>query len=261
VTTASLHVIHEGEGFAVIDKPAGLRSVPARGSDTDPGKHDSVQSRITHHWPDASGPLMVHRLDRETSGLMVIALERDTHRRLSSQFMKRRVGKSYTALVAGHWPEDDDAQPREAAIDLPLIVDWDRRPRQKVDFDAGRSARTLYRVLANESLTIEGQRHAVTRVAFRPLTGRTHQLRVHCAWPAHVDRPPGWRPTIIEQTRKRRDREPLAPTLPGGLARPILGDALYEGLRAPRLMLHAHTLAFWEPRGSGWLTFAAPCPF
>jgi len=219
-----LDIVHADDVCAVIDKPAGLRSVPARGAEDDPAKRDSVETRARVVFDRPTIPVIVHRLDHETSGLMVIGLTRDAHRKLSIQFMKRKIGKTYAALLDGM------VEPDEGAVDLPLAVDWPNRPRQRVDPDGGRAARTLYRVTARET----GAFGPVTRVAFRPETGRTHQLRVHAATP--------------------RDD--------GGLGAPILGDTLYgDPTRADRLMLHADMLAFWHPGTHEWVKFARGAPF
>ena len=213
---SGLCVVDESDGHAVIDKPAGLRSVPGRGPDA----ADSVETRARARWSRAEGPIVVHRLDIETSGLMVIALTRVAHRALSRQFMNRKVGKTYAAVLGGLLGED------EGAVDLPLVVDWPNRPRQKVCAVDGRPARTLWRVVERTAST--------TRVEFRPLTGRTHQLRVHAATPRAA----------------------------GGLGCPILGDTLYgDPDSPPRLMLHADFLAFWAPETHAWTKHRRPAPF
>lgn len=202
--------------YVVIDKPAGLLSVPGRGEE----KRDSISFRVRQVFPQATGSISVHRLDMETSGLLVMALHARAHRALSRQFEARKTGKAYIAVLDGVVEED------EGAVDLPLIVDWPSRPRQKVDYETGRPARTLYRVIERGETT--------TRVEFRPVTGRTHQLRVHAA-----------------TSRKQ-----------GGLGCPILGDTLYgRAESAPRLLLHAAHLAFWEPVTGEWRKFSSPPPF
>jgi len=207
-----LCVLHMGKSFVVLEKVAGMLSVPGRGEH----KRDSVTTRVMEVFPDATGPVNVHRLDMETSGLMVFALHRHAHRVLSRQFMHRKTGKTYLAILDGLVVED------EGEIDLPLIVDWENRPRQMVCSERGKKARTLYRVLRRD----EERRR--TTVEFRPITGRTHQLRVHAATPR-------------EQ---------------GGLGCPILGDSLYGDItKAPRLMLHANMLAFWDPDDGVWRQF------
>lgn len=209
-------MLYTGPDFAVVDKPAGLPSVPGR----TPQLQDSIQTRVQRVFPNADGPISIHRLDMETSGLIVVAFNRETHRTLSRQFMHRKVGKSYIALLDGEVIGD------EGAVDLPLAVDWPNRPRQIVNHTEGKPARTLWRVIAREP--------GRTRVRFRPMTGRTHQLRVHAAWPREH----------------------------GGLGCPIAGDTIYgDPERAPRLMLHAESLAFWAPHTGEWLKFDSPAPF
>lgn len=229
-------MIDSNQGYAVINKPEGLPSVPTRADPDAP----NVASEIARLYPDATGPLIVHRLDIETSGLMVVALTRAVHRTLSRQFMKRKVGKSYVAVLAGVVDRD------EGSVDLPLIVDWPNRPRQRVDFAHGRPCRTLYRVI---------ERHDDrTRVAFRPLTGRTHQLRVHAATPRCQ--------ACLTPTDDFADKTHRCGWPPrGGLGAPILGDSLYSLTDAPRLLLHADSLGFFHPATGTWLTFRSPAPF
>ncbi len=213
-----LCVMHLGRDYIVVDKQPHTLSVPGRGEH----KHDSIQSRIVDAFPEADGPITVHRLDWETSGLIVAALTRDTHRTLSRQFMNRKVGKSYVAILEGI------VQPDRGAVDLPLIVDWPNRPKQKVDDEEGRPARTLFRVIERDEAS------QTTRVEFRPITGRSHQLRVHAATP--IDR--------------------------GGIGAPIVGDSLYgDATRSPRLLLHSNMLAFWEPGTGDWKRFTSDPPF
>jgi tRNA pseudouridine32 synthase/23S rRNA pseudouridine746 synthase len=224
VVLMALAVVHADAHCAVVDKPAGFRSVPARGAEEDPALRDSVETRARDLFECPTAPIIVHRLDVDTSGLMVLGLTRAAHQRLSRQFMHRKVGKTYAALLDGSPPE------QEGAVDLPLRVDWPNRPRQCVDHEQGRASRTLYRVVRQETCA-DG---VVTQVAFRPMTGRTHQLRVHAATPA-------------EQ---------------GGLGAPILGDPFYGDVaKAPRLMLHADFLAFWHPGTHEWVKFESPAAF
>lgn len=183
-----MHIIHADDRLVVIDKPAGLLSVTGR---TEP---DCASARVQAIYPDA---LIVHRLDQATSGLLLFARSAQAQRELSADFAQRRVGKLYVAIVAGHLDG-------EGLIDLPLGADWPNRPRQQVDLATGKPSQTRWRVLAREG--------AHTRVALEPLTGRSHQLRVHCAHLGHA----------------------------------ILGDALYAApaiaAAAPRLLLHASEL-------------------
>ena len=211
-----VRVVDRGKRWVVVEKPHGLLSVPGRGEH----KSDCVLARVQGMYPDATGPMTVHRLDMETSGLMVFAFSRPAHAKLQRQFQDRKVGKSYIAVLQGEVEAD------EGEVDLPLIVDWPNRPRQHVNYEHGKPARTLWRVIAREP--------GKTRVEFRPITGRTHQLRVHAATPREE----------------------------GGIGAPILGDTLYgDPDSAPRLLLHACHLAFWEPFLGDWRKFASEPPF
>lgn len=194
--------------FVVIDKPPGVRSVPGLGETGEVCMVNAVRAAF----PLATGPLSVHRLDMPTSGLMVFALDPETHRRLSWQFESRTVQKRYTALLEGDLATSRGVT--EGEVTLPLRPDIDNRPTQIVDFTHGRTARTIWR-----SLGVEVREDLpVTRALFEPVTGRSHQLRVHAASPA-----------------------------PGGLGAPIIGDPLYGGPPADRLMLHASMLEFEDP--------------
>jgi tRNA pseudouridine32 synthase/23S rRNA pseudouridine746 synthase len=190
----------------IFNKPAGLLSVPGRGED----KQDCLSARIQQQFPDA---LVVHRLDMATSGLMVFARGETMQRELSRMFRERKVNKRYVALVAGVLENE------VGEIDLPLIVDWPNRPRSKVDFDSGKLSLTRYRLLGIE----DGD----SRVELEPITGRTHQLRLHLASIGH----------------------------------PIIGDTLYDGRIAERLMLHATRLAFYHPISSKALYFESDAPY
>lgn len=194
----------------VVSKPAGLLSVPGRG----PEKADCLQARIGAQFPGARA---VHRLDMETSGLIVLARTARAHRRLSMAFAGRGVHKVYVARVAGHVPDP------AGEIDLPLAADWPHRPRQKVDPATGKPSLTRFERLCagrNES-----------RLELSPVTGRTHQLRVHLAAIGH----------------------------------PILGDSLYGDAEsrnaAPRLQLHACALGFAHPEYGAALRFTEPAAF
>jgi len=233
-------VIHAESQFAIVDKACGLPSVPPRAAHDDPDAHPSVESTIPTLFPGAEGPLIVHRLDIETSGLMVVALTRTSHRALSRQFMHRKVGKSYVGILDALVDRD------EGSVDLPIGMDWEARPRHRVDFRQGRPARTLYRVL--------DRRDGRTRVAFRPLTGRTHQIRIHASAPRCVGA--CLAPVDDYDCKIHRCGWPAR----GGLGAPILGDTLYHR-PADRLHLHADTLGFFHPTMGTWLTFNAPAPF
>ncbi|GFE49156.1 RNA pseudouridine synthase [Roseobacter cerasinus] len=153
-----LVILHEDAEVLLVDKPAGLLSVPGKG----PELADCLLSRIQAAFPDA---LLVHRLDRDTSGVMIFALTRHAQRHLGLQFEKRMTQKTYVARVWGV-----PAQ-KTGTVDLPLIVDWPNRPLQKVDHETGKPAQTDWRVLKDEGET--------ARVRLQPKTGRSHQLRVH----------------------------------------------------------------------------------
>jgi tRNA pseudouridine32 synthase/23S rRNA pseudouridine746 synthase len=155
-----LDILHADSAILVVNKPGGLLSVPGRGA----GKADCLASRVQARFPDA---LVVHRLDMETSGLMVLARNRETHRLLSISFQDRQVEKRYEALVTGQLAN------ASGEIDLPLIADWPNRPLQKVDLQIGKPSLTRYLALAYDA------RQNSTRVALEPHTGRSHQLRVH----------------------------------------------------------------------------------
>ncbi|WP_298567039.1 RluA family pseudouridine synthase [uncultured Aliiroseovarius sp.] len=153
-----LVIIHQDHELLLVDKPAGLLSVPGK------GEHlaDCLIARIQAVFADA---LLVHRLDRDTSGIMVFAMTPHAQRHLGLQFEKRQIKKAYVARVWGRVAE------REGTVDLPLIVDWPNRPKQHVDFENGKQAITDWKVLKYED--------TATRVRLFPQTGRSHQLRVH----------------------------------------------------------------------------------
>lgn len=153
-----LTVLHEDAHVLLVDKPAGLLSVPGKG----PELADCLMSRVRAAFPDA---LLVHRLDRDTSGVMIFALTPHAQRHLGLQFEKRMTKKTYVARV---WGMPDE---KKGTIDLPLIVDWPNRPRQMVCHETGKPAQTEWRVLKAEGKT--------ARVRLMPRTGRSHQLRVH----------------------------------------------------------------------------------
>jgi tRNA pseudouridine32 synthase/23S rRNA pseudouridine746 synthase len=156
-----IEIVHEEDDFLVINKPAEFLSVPGKVI------KDSVFERIRARYPDATGPLIVHRLDQSTSGLMIIALNKDTHKKLQRQFLRRKVHKEYVAVLEG------TIRPSEGRIELPLRVDLDDRPRQVVCEEFGKEAITEFKVIQQEN--------GLTRILFYPKTGRTHQLRVHSA--------------------------------------------------------------------------------
>ncbi|WP_137702515.1 RluA family pseudouridine synthase [Marimonas lutisalis] len=159
-----LEVLHEDHELIVVNKPAGLLSVPGKGAHL----ADCLLTRVQVAFPTA---LLVHRLDRDTSGVMVFAATPHAQRHLGLQFEKRQTKKTYVAQVRGHM------QPNEGTIDLPLIVDWPNRPRQMVCHDTGKEAITDFKVLKASD--------AESRVRLFPRTGRSHQLRVHMAELGH----------------------------------------------------------------------------
>lgn len=159
-----LVILHEDAHIVVVDKPAGLLSVPGRGPDL----ADCLITRLQVAFPDA---LLVHRLDRDTSGIMIFALTPHAQRDLSMQFEQRRTKKTYVARVAGEVSETS------GEIDLPLIVDWPNRPRQMVCHDTGKPALTRW----TRTKVGDGE----SRLRLEPKTGRSHQLRVHCLSMGH----------------------------------------------------------------------------
>lgn len=194
-STLEVKILFEDDYLAVIHKPTGLLSIPGK------SKRDSVAFRMKQKYPDATGPLVVHRLDMATSGLMLIAKTQEVHKILQSQFIKHNIKKRYVALLDGL------IEANEGTIDLPLRVDIENRPHQLVCFDYGKAARTHWKVILRSNKK--------TRIHFFPITGRTHQLRVHAAHPQ-------------------------------GLNTPIIGDDLY-GTAANRLHLHAEYIEFIHP--------------
>ena len=204
-----LRIIYEDRAILVADKPSGLLSVPGKTE----GRADCLETRLRRAYP---GTLLVHRLDCDTSGVMVFARNKAAQGFLGQEFEQRRTKKTYVARVFG------DLQPDSGQVDLPIGVDWPNRPRQMVDAVNGRSAVTDWVAL--------GRGAGETRVHLFPLTGRSHQLRVHML----------------------------------SLGHPILGDPIYATGAAsafPRLMLHAETLGLHHPDSGEWVTFSAPCPF
>ena len=206
--TDALQILHHDDELLVLSKPSGLLSVP--------GKEypDCLEARARAEFPNA---LLVHRLDLETSGVFIMALNKDAQANLGKQFERRKVEKSYIAEIWGYPAED------EGLVDLPLRCDWERRPKQMVCHEHGRPAQTYWQVLERKENS--------ARVELRPVTGRSHQLRVHMM----------------------------------ALGHPILGDPFYapdearEGIQ--RLQLHAQTLSLFHPAGGKRVTFNDPAPF
>ena len=211
-TCSPVAILHLDAHCIVAIKPAGLLTVPGRGA----GNNDCLAARIQARHADA---LIVHRLDMATSGLVVLARGAAAHRHLGMAFAARAVEKAYVAIVDGLVEADT------GEIDLPLIADWPNRPRQIVDLHQGKSSLTRYRVLARD---VQAGR---TRIELMPVTGRSHQLRVHLQ----------------------------------ALGHPILGDALYAPpsvqAAVDRLLLHATALSFPHPDSGARAEFASAAPF
>lgn len=206
-------IIYHDDKLIAVSKPSGLLSVPGK---TEP---DCMEKRLQEHFPAAR---TIHRLDMDTSGVMIYAQDPDTHRNLGLQFERRKTSKTYIALVDGHVAE------KQGTIDQPMRCDWPNRPKQMIDHDLGKTATTHWQAI--EKLTLPNGVKA-TRIQLTPVTGRSHQLRVHMLWLGH----------------------------------PILGDNLYAHpaalQAAPRLMLHAQSLSFHHPDGGHIITCEDPCPF
>lgn len=164
-----LNIVYEDQWLLIINKPAGMLSVPGKERQT------SIYDLVRKAYPEAEGPMIVHRLDMATSGLLIIAKDKKTHQHLQAQFKNRSIRKKYIALLDGIVPED------EGTIELPLCPNPLDRPRQMVDTQYGKPAITYYQVLERTD--------KYTRIAFSPHTGRTHQLRVHAAHPSGLHCP------------------------------------------------------------------------
>ncbi|WP_315281518.1 RluA family pseudouridine synthase [Prevotella pallens] len=211
----SIEIMYEDHDLAVILKPSGMLTVPGR------SKRQSVETILRQRWNENDTPVIVHRLDMATSGLLVVARNRYAHKQLQAQFKERTIQKRYVALLSTDLL-NRVGLPKEGTISLPLCADVLDRPRQMVDRNKGKTAITHYKIIGKIPLHDSYYSEAV-KVELRPETGRTHQLRVHCA---HSE----------------------------GLACPILGDTLY-GKRADRLYLHAEYLAFTHPTTGKPLSF------
>lgn len=205
----SIKTIFEDDDIVVISKPEGLLSVPGI------NVQDSVYLRMKEKYPLASGPLIVHRLDMATSGIMVIAKSKMVHKRLQNQFIKRTVKKTYVALLDGVIEKEN------GVIDLPLRGDIDDRPRQLVCYEHGKKAKTEWKKINSTDNK--------TKVYFHPITGRTHQLRMHASHPL-------------------------------GLNAAILGDELY-GKSKKRLYLHAESISFTHPTTNEKMSFSSESEF
>ena len=210
---AGIEIRHQDDALLVLNKPSGLLSVPGRGED----KQDCLSARAQAQFPDA---LVVHRLDMATSGLIVMARGMAAQRALSAAFERREVHKRYLAVVAGLLPVSSDWQ----TIDLPILVDWPNRPLRTIHPE-GQASQTRWRCIAQDPQT------NTSRLELEPLTGRSHQLRVHLQ----------------------------------ALGHPILGDALYAPASvqatAPRLLLHAWALGLAHPETGEALHWDCPPAF
>lgn len=205
-----LAILHADDHILVLDKPSGLLTVPGK-----PAAHaDCLESRAREQFPHAR---IIHRLDMDTSGVIILALTAQAHRHIGLQFEKRQTRKHYQALVWG------EVVPEAGRVDQPLITDWPNRPKQMIDHERGRAAITDWSVLEREA--------SYTRISLRPLTGRSHQLRVHMDFLGH----------------------------------PILGDNLYAHDAAwqarERLCLHAQRLSLRHPEGGDEIMFESAVPF
>ena len=210
-----LDIIFQDKDIVVLNKSSGLLSVPGRL----PEHQDCLQNRVQRVLPTAT---IVHRLDMATSGIIIMALNKPAHVAISRQFEQRKTKKSYIARVFGKVAEI------EGSVDLPLICDWPNRPKQMVDHDNGKKSLTNYSVLSYSTMSSGDES---TLIELRPITGRSHQLRVHML----------------------------------ALGHPILGDRLYAHDKAltisPRLQLHARNLSLTHPVTGELLCFVSPCPF
>ncbi|MCU4413194.1 RluA family pseudouridine synthase [Acinetobacter sp. WU_MDCI_Axc73] len=207
------HLIHRDDEFMVIHKPAGILSVPGKGEDL----QDSVLTRLLAVEPRT---LLIHRLDRDTSGILVFARSKAAQSHISKQFQERQTDKVYQAIVVG-------TLTGEGVVEVPVVYDPTRPPLHIADPAYHKPALTYWKVL--ENFELQGQ--AVTRVELTPITGRSHQLRVHMQYLGH----------------------------------PIVGDTLYAATEhqqlMPRLCLHAARLSFQHPKTGEQLTFDCPIPF
>ncbi len=270
---ASIRVVAESPRWIVIDKPAGVLSVPGKSA----ANRACAASWCREGYPHASGSITVHRLDMDTSGLLLMALDESAQRHVSAQFERREVEKAYVAVVRGR------VHGEAGIVRLPLRADVARRPVQVVDRVQGREAITQWRVLAREGRP-DGE---ATRLELVPLTGRTHQLRVHCAFVGSgglCSRGERWCEHVWRDGYGR-----------GGRGHPIVGDVLYSagvasagtvdcqpdtaprpapatgargehggvetGAAGERLLLHASRLVFTDPATGERITCESPPPF
>ncbi len=205
-----LNILHKDEDLIVLDKPHGLLSVPGKAEE----HRDCLETRVQSEFPRAR---IIHRLDMDTSGILVMAMHIDSHRHLSKQFEVKTTQKTYIAIVDGIVEKD------QGTVDLALRCDWPNRPLQMVDQEQGRKATTHWKVLERFE--------DATRLELTPITGRSHQLRVHCL----------------------------------SLGHPILGDRFYASggamMKSNRMCLHAHKLVLQHPRADEEISFRSEVPF
>lgn len=230
---ADIEILYRDAHILVVNKPAGLLSVPGIGV----ANQDCLVARLVQVFPETP-PLIIHRLDQATSGVMVLAFDADSHRELSRQFERREVEKEYIAVVYGHVEQD------EGVIDQPMRKDMNpaNKPRHIIDHVHGKQAITHYKVIERTSMPAHagsdersekdpGRTVPITRLSLHPKTGRSHQLRVHMQ---HINHP-------------------------------ILGDDLYAppeiAQATPRLMLHAQYISIKHPAGDKRMQFTSPAPF
>ncbi len=209
-----VRIIKPNKNFLLVHKPAGLLTIPGRHEEN----KDCLITRLQNH-PKSQTATVVHRLDMATSGIMVVALTKAAHRDISKQFELRQTEKHYIAVVDGLVKED------QGSIDKPMIADWPNRPKQKICYETGKKAITEWQVLSRDL------KEQTTRLKLKPITGRSHQLRLHCFELGH----------------------------------PILGCHLYSAngseQKANRLLLHAEQLSLTDPKSGQTVTATAVCSF
>ncbi|VAW54941.1 Ribosomal large subunit pseudouridine(746) synthase @ tRNA pseudouridine(32) synthase [hydrothermal vent metagenome] len=206
-----LHILYQDNDIIALNKPSGLLSVPGRGED----KQDCMLSRLQIEYPQA---LVIHRLDMPTSGLILFALTKVMQKGMSKLFERKEIHKQYIANVHGVLKEP------KGIIDQPLITDWNNRPKQKIDYQSGKSSQTKYTLISSN---IDNY----STVKLEPITGRSHQLRVHMSSLGHA----------------------------------ILGDVLYGTIQtrqaSNRLLLHAEKITFKHPISNKIIDIVCPCEF
>ena len=207
-----VEILYQDEHLLVVNKPEFLLSVPGRA----PENKDCVITRLQKDFPDA---VIVHRLDLDTSGILIVPINRPAMSHIARQFQERKINKRYEAIVWG------EVLAQHGSIELPIKADWENRPKQMIHFDEGKKALTHFEKL---SYCAENKQ---TRISLKPITGRSHQLRIHCREMGH----------------------------------PIIGCDMYahkEALAAsPRLLLHACEISFTHPVKNEILTIESPVPF